>query len=224
MKKLIYLLITVFTLASCATVKKDGMVQTVRYKGKTVHHKHHSHKSNQRYAKHATFKREKISLSKREVTENAFSVSLMQKTQPVEVNQIPIVKSMQTKETTVLTNGTSAKTEKSMVSEPVSKVPVEVANVNSKSETVKSKRQVQKEKAQKPKSKKSGEKSQLVALLLCLFLGELGIHRFYLGYTGIGIIQLLTLGGFGVWALIDLIMIITGDLKPKNGDYDKTFN
>ncbi|MBI1308210.1 MAG: NINE protein [Bacteroidetes bacterium] len=111
-----------------------------------------------------------------------------------------------------------------MVSEPVSKVPVEVANVNSKSETVKSKRQVQKEKAQKPKSKKSGEKSQLVALLLCLFLGELGIHRFYLGYTGIGIIQLLTLGGFGVWALIDLIMIITGDLKPKNGDYDKTFN
>ncbi len=64
-----------------------------------------------------------------------------------------------------------------------------------------------------------GEKSQLVALLLVIFVGALGIHRFYLGYTGIGIIQLLTGGGCGIWALIDLIMIITGDLKPKDGDY-----
>ena len=67
----------------------------------------------------------------------------------------------------------------------------------------------------------SGGKSQLIALLLCIFLGGLGIHRFYLGYTGIGVIQLLTAGGFGVWFIIDLIRIITGDLKPKNGDYDK---
>ncbi len=68
----------------------------------------------------------------------------------------------------------------------------------------------------------SGEKSQLVALLLCLLVGTLGIHRFYLGYVGIGIIQLLTFGAFGIWTLIDLIMIITGDLKPKDGEYDKT--
>jgi len=67
----------------------------------------------------------------------------------------------------------------------------------------------------------SGEKSQLTALLICFFVGVLGIHRFYLGYTTIGIIQLLTLGGCGIWALIDLIMIITGDLKPNGGDYDK---
>jgi len=68
---------------------------------------------------------------------------------------------------------------------------------------------------------KPGGKSQLVALLLCIFVGALGIHRFYLGYIGIGIIQLLTAGGCGIWAIIDLIMIITGDLKPKNGDYEK---
>lgn len=68
-----------------------------------------------------------------------------------------------------------------------------------------------------------GSKSQLVALLLCFFVGIIGIHRFYLGYIGIGVIQLLTLGGFGIWALIDLILIITGDLKPKEGEYDKTF-
>lgn len=66
-------------------------------------------------------------------------------------------------------------------------------------------------------------KSQLVALLLVVFVGGLGIHRFYLGYTTIGIIQLLTLGGCGIWALIDLIRIITGDLGPADGSaYDPT--
>lgn len=64
-------------------------------------------------------------------------------------------------------------------------------------------------------------KSQLVALLLVIFVGGLGIHRFYLGYIGIGVIQLLTLGGCGIWALIDLIRIATGDLKPNGGDYTK---
>jgi TM2 domain-containing membrane protein YozV len=59
----------------------------------------------------------------------------------------------------------------------------------------------------------------LIALLICFFVGGLGIHRFYLGYTWQGVVQLLTLGGCGIWALIDLIRIITGDLKPKNGDY-----
>lgn len=78
--------------------------------------------------------------------------------------------------------------------------------------------------AQKAAHKKagSGEKSQLTALLLCLFLGGLGIHRFYLGYTWQGIVQLLTLGGLGIWALIDLIRIITGSLQPKDGEYTKT--
>ncbi len=68
----------------------------------------------------------------------------------------------------------------------------------------------------------SSDKSQLVALILAIFLGGLGIHRFYLGYTGIGIIQLLTAGGCGIWALIDIIRIAIGDLGPKNGSYDKT--
>lgn len=63
----------------------------------------------------------------------------------------------------------------------------------------------------------NAQKKQLVAFLLCLFLGGLGVHRFYLGYTGIGIIQLLTGGGCGIWALIDLIRIATGDLKAKDG-------
>lgn len=79
-----------------------------------------------------------------------------------------------------------------------------------------------KQKSPSKQSAVAGGKSQLAALLLCLFIGLLGIHRFYLGYVGIGIIQLLTLGGCGIWTLIDLILIITGDLGPKNGSYDKT--
>jgi TM2 domain-containing protein len=65
-------------------------------------------------------------------------------------------------------------------------------------------------------------KSQLIALILCAFVGDLGIHRFYLGYTWQGIVQLLTLGGCGIWTLIDFVRIITGSLQPKDGSYGKT--
>ena len=60
-------------------------------------------------------------------------------------------------------------------------------------------------------------KSKVVALILSIFLGELGIDRFYLGYIGTVILKLITCGGFGIWWLIDLIMIATGKLKPKDG-------
>lgn len=65
-------------------------------------------------------------------------------------------------------------------------------------------------------------KNQLVALLLCIFLGGLGIHRFYLGHIGMGVLYLLTGGLCGIGWLIDTILILTGDLKPKGGRYDKT--
>jgi TM2 domain-containing membrane protein YozV len=62
------------------------------------------------------------------------------------------------------------------------------------------------------------QKDWLTTLLLCIFLGGLGVHRFYTGHIGIGIVQLLTLGGCGIWSLIDLIMIATGKFKDANGN------
>lgn len=83
------------------------------------------------------------------------------------------------------------------------------------------------QKAVKKELRKGNEedkpKSQLIALLLVFLVGYIGIHRFYLGYTTIGIIQVLTLGGCGIWALIDLIRIVMGDLGPADGSaYDPT--
>ena len=61
------------------------------------------------------------------------------------------------------------------------------------------------------------DKSRLVAALLCWLLGVLGVHRFYVGKIGTGILQLITLGGFGLWALIDLVIILVGSFKDKEG-------
>lgn len=61
------------------------------------------------------------------------------------------------------------------------------------------------------------DKRILPAFLLCFFLGCFGIHRFYVGKIGSGIAQLLTLGGLGIWALIDLVMIIVGSFSDSQG-------
>ena len=70
------------------------------------------------------------------------------------------------------------------------------------------------------KSVRGGEvsdKEWLVTLLLAFFLGVLGVHRFYTGHTGIGVAQLLTLGGCGIWSFIDFILIIVGSFKDAQG-------
>jgi TM2 domain-containing membrane protein YozV len=62
------------------------------------------------------------------------------------------------------------------------------------------------------------EKKILPALLLCFFLGFFGIHRFYVGKVGTGVVQLLTFGVFGIWALIDFVLIIVGSFKDSEGN------
>jgi TM2 domain-containing membrane protein YozV len=61
-------------------------------------------------------------------------------------------------------------------------------------------------------------KSKTTALVLCLFLGYLGAHRFYVGRNGTGIAQLLTGGGLGLWQLWDLITILRGKFADAQGN------
>ena len=60
-------------------------------------------------------------------------------------------------------------------------------------------------------------KSRLVAFLLCFFFGVFGIHRFYVGKIGTGVLELLTIGGLGIWAIVDTILIILGEFTDKEG-------
>jgi len=60
-------------------------------------------------------------------------------------------------------------------------------------------------------------KSRLAVTLLSWFLGGIGVHRFYLGKVGTAILMILTLGGLGVWWLIDFIMAVSGAMKDKEG-------
>ena len=61
-------------------------------------------------------------------------------------------------------------------------------------------------------------KQKLVALLLAIFAGSLGVHRFYTGHIGTGVVQIFTFGGCGIWQLIDIIMIATGSFKDSDGN------
>ena len=76
----------------------------------------------------------------------------------------------------------------------------------------------QKDKLLKKSSQSESDSQWVVTLLLAFLLGVIGAHRFYVGKTGTGILMLLTFGGLGIWLLIDLILIITGQFTNKDGE------
>jgi hypothetical protein len=61
------------------------------------------------------------------------------------------------------------------------------------------------------------EKDFAVTLLLCFFVGVFGVHRFYAGKIGTGLLQLFTFGGLGIWAFVDLIFVALGRFTDSNG-------
>jgi TM2 domain-containing membrane protein YozV len=61
------------------------------------------------------------------------------------------------------------------------------------------------------------QKSKTTPLLLCVFLGYLGVHRFDTGHKMVGVVQLLTGGGFGIWALWDFSQILRGKYADADG-------
>jgi hypothetical protein len=63
----------------------------------------------------------------------------------------------------------------------------------------------------------ASDRSRLVALLLCILLGYLGVHRFYVGKIGTGILWLLTGGMFGIGYVIDAVLIAAGNFRDSNG-------
>ncbi len=67
-------------------------------------------------------------------------------------------------------------------------------------------------------TRQTSQNKWLIVLLLCFFLGGLGIHRFYVGKTATGVAQLITLGGCGIWVLIDFIMILLSKFTDAQGN------
>lgn len=70
---------------------------------------------------------------------------------------------------------------------------------------------------EEPAHKKPYRRNYFIALILSITLGEFGIDRFYMGKIGTGILKLITLGGIGIWWIVDIVLIATGEMKDKHG-------
>ena len=66
-------------------------------------------------------------------------------------------------------------------------------------------------------STKTNSIDWLALFLLTFFVGVLGVHRFYVGKIGTGVLMLITLGGLGIWFLVDLLLVVTGQFTNKDG-------
>ena len=72
-------------------------------------------------------------------------------------------------------------------------------------------------KAEVPSNSEPSDKDFVITLLICVFLGGLGVHRFFVNKIGTGVLMLVTLGGLGLWWIIDIILIVTGSFEDSEG-------
>ena len=72
-------------------------------------------------------------------------------------------------------------------------------------------------KSDRSEKSEPGDKDFITTLLLCIFLGGLGVHRFFVDKMGTGVLMLVTLGGLGIWWIIDIILIVTGSFEDSEG-------
>ena len=129
------------------------------------------------------------------------------------VNSIPELTALSNKIDEVLSDNKTSKKDKVKLSE-IREIKKEVKNL---------KKQLKKENKITSKAKSQGPGTdRTIAIILCCFLGGLGIHRFYLGYYGMGILYLLTGGLCGIGVIIDLIKLLNGDLQPLGGSFDES--
>ena len=70
---------------------------------------------------------------------------------------------------------------------------------------------------QAPSNSEPSDKDFITTLLICVFLGGLGLHRFFVEKNDTGILMLVTLGGLGIWWIIDIFMIVTGSFEDSEG-------
>ena len=70
---------------------------------------------------------------------------------------------------------------------------------------------------QSPSNSEPSDKDFITTLLICVFLGGLGVHRFFVDKMGTGVLMLVTLGGLGIWWIIDIILIVTGSFEDSEG-------
>lgn len=248
-KSLLSVLVTclLVILSSCSTSYQATNCPTFKQKDNTsaIANAKQKQKLNKEMQKHKAYLSEKYAINRLEndraiQAENASRMAQVVKSenaiQPIQAINATAVASSNSnfiipervfvKEKLKLTN---KETEISVVdllpTEIVSKfTPKQKERIEKKIEKVKKKaaKKAQKKNNTVAPAPDSSGSSQVIALILVLVAGLIGAHRFYLGYIGIGIAQILTLGGCGIWTLIDLVRIITGDLQPKDGRYTET--
>ena len=68
-----------------------------------------------------------------------------------------------------------------------------------------------------PSNSEPSDKDFVTTLLICIFLGGLGVHRFFVDKMGTGVLMLVTLGGLGIWWIIDILLIVTGSFEDSEG-------